>query len=401
MSHEPIEAIREKARRIIEEIPYQKIGDSPTLKYYARWSFIEKLNIVSHEPKKPLNNVPETYVDKKHFTIAFEGNKLAMYGKKYDGVSVVEINNESLRTYGGFLFRNISISETKLNAVHVAYFVKGAIVDIHKSISEPIRIIGFTSHRNVHVGYHLVYILRDNVNAELEIVSLGIKDADVLKTFVIEGFMGKNSKAKVTFVVKDSGKSFSYILHRIRSYDESKHVSHNLIISDNVTHMREGHVLSLKGETRTYGLMIGKNNSWQDYYTNVIHAGPYSSSRINVEGIALDSSTIIHRGLAKVLNSALESSSIIKSRMLILGNKAKANSAPMLEIETSNVKEAKHATSVSRLNEDHLFYMASRGISIEEAERLIIKGISDSFLEKISTPTRKFLGKLIYERLGI
>lgn len=107
------------------------------------------------------------------------------------------------------------------------------------------------------------------------------------------------------------------------------------------------------------------------------------------------------RGLAKVLNGALEASSIIESEMLVFGEKAKANSAPMLEIETYNVEEARHATSISRLSEDHIFYLASRGINVKEAEKLIIKAASERFLEKIEMPTKEFLGKLIYEKLTI
>ncbi len=396
-----LESIREKARRAIEITPYQKIGDSPTLKYYAKWDYVEKLNIVSHKPSSPLKRLPETYANEKYYTLVFEGNRLLEYGEKYDNVLTIEVNDKLMKDYEGFLFRNISVSETKLNALHIAYFAKGVIVDIRESINKPIRIVGFTAHRNVHVGYHVVYILRDNVSAELEIISLGVEDKDVLKTFVIEGFMGRNTKAKVTFVVEDSGKSFSYILHRVRGYDNSECDTHYLVLNDNVAHIREGHVLSSRSKLRIHGLMIARNSSWQDYYTNIIHVGPYSSSIVNVKGLALDSSTITHRGLAKVLNGALEASSIIESEMLVFGEKAKANSAPMLEIETYNVEEARHATSISRLSEDHIFYLASRGIDVKEAEKLIIKAASERFLEKIEMPTKEFLGKLIYEKLTI
>jgi len=88
-------------------------------------------------------------------------------------------------------------------------------------------------------------------------------------------------------------------------------------------------------------------------------------------------------------------------KCLFFGEKAKANSAPMLEIETYNVEEARHATSISRLSEDRIFYLASRGIDVKEAEKLIIKGASERFLEKIEMPTKEFLGKLIYEKLTI
>lgn len=148
-------------------------------------------------------------------------------------------------------------------------------------------------------------------------------------------------------------------------------------------------------------MIIARNSSWQNYYTNIIHVGSYSSSRVYVKGIALDSSTIIHRGLAKVLNGALEASSTIESEILVFGEKAKANSVPMLKIETYNVKEARHVTSISRLSGDHIFYLASRGIDVKEAEKLIIKGVSERSLEKIEVPTKEFLGKLIYEKLTI
>jgi len=399
MAYSLLESIREKARKAVDTVQYQKIGDSPTLKYYAKWYYIEELNIASHRPNMPLKPLPEAYIDKEYYTIVLEGNRLQEYNEKYENTSITEIGDSVPKDYGDFLFRNIGILETKLNAIHLAYFSKGIIVDVRKSIDKPVRIIGYTAHKNVHVGYHIVYILRDNVSAELEIISLGIEDKDVLKTFVMEGFVGRNVKAKITFVEKDSGKSFSYILHRVRSYDSSECRFHNLILNDNVAHVREEHVLSSKSKLHVYGLMVARDSSWQDYYTNTIHIGPYSLSKVDIKGVALDSSTITHRGLAKVLGSALDASSIIKSEMFVFGEKAKANSAPMLEIESNNVKEARHATSISRLSEDHIFYLATRGISIGEAEELVIKSVSELFLEKAKTLSKKFLGKLIYESI--
>ncbi len=400
---EMLSKIRKKAKEIMEKTPYQRIRDSPTIKYYAKWEYINKLNIISHEPKASHTQIPKSFISDKHYTIVLNGNRIDYYGTMPQGVKIKEIDEKTAMEFKDYVFKNVSPREDKLIATHLAYFSKGILLIIsgEEVLKTPIRIIGFTSHSNTHVGYHVVYVLKSEAKAEIEFISLGVGGKDVLKTFVIEGHVEEHAKLKAYLLTSDSGTSYTYFLHRTRSYGNNACNTLQFVLGENVTHVREEHILASHSMVNVLSLVISAKTSWQDLFTNVVHVGPYSESKVSVKGIALNSSSIIHRGLAKVHRRAKEASTIIESTLLALGNKAKANSIPMLEIETGNVREAKHSTSITRLSEEHLFYMATRGIDEKEAEKLVIKEITSSMLSKLYGNTKALVETLISRKLSI
>jgi len=74
------------------------------------------------------------------------------------------------------------------------------------------------------------------------------------------------------------------------------------------------------------------------------------------------------------------------NRNLVLTDGARADSVPNLEILTGEVVGAGHASASGRLEDEHLFYLMSRGVPYEEARRLVIMGFFGELIERISVP---------------
>lgn len=74
------------------------------------------------------------------------------------------------------------------------------------------------------------------------------------------------------------------------------------------------------------------------------------------------------------------------NRNLVLTDGARADSVPNLEILTGEVVGAGHASASGRLEDEHLFYLQSRGVPYEEARRLVIMGFFGELIERISVP---------------
>ncbi|TRM73160.1 Fe-S cluster assembly protein SufD, partial [Sulfolobus sp. E5] len=95
------------------------------------------------------------------------------------------------------------------------------------------------------------------------------------------------------------------------------------------------------------------------------------------------------RGVATISESATNSSTSIIGRSLILGSEAKSIVAPMLEVKTGRVNMAKHSAAISKIDENQIFYLQTRGLPRKEAEGLIIRGFiieaedSESLVNKI------------------
>ncbi|MEM0373260.1 MAG: SufD family Fe-S cluster assembly protein, partial [Sulfolobales archaeon] len=118
---------------------------------------------------------------------------------------------------------------------------------------------------------------------------------------------------------------------------------------------------------------LGVNNDRITIVSRVLHKEGRSSSIGKMKGIASMSSRVILRGVATVSETAHDSSTEITGKSLILSRDAAAVVVPMLEVKTGRVNLAKHSASVSKVLEDHIFYLQNRGLSKKEAEGLIIR----------------------------
>ncbi len=74
------------------------------------------------------------------------------------------------------------------------------------------------------------------------------------------------------------------------------------------------------------------------------------------------------------------------NRNLILTDGARADSVPNLEIETGDIEGAGHASSTGRFDEEHLFYLMSRGIPEDVARQLVVRGFFNEVIQKIQVP---------------
>lgn len=105
----------------------------------------------------------------------------------------------------------------------------------------------------------------------------------------------------------------------------------------------------------------------------IIHRAPHTHARTILKGVAEDTSSIHFFGRIIIESECGNTQSFLEERILLLSDKAKAEAIPELEIHTDDVK-CSHAASISRIPEEHLFYLQSRGVSKRKAEEMIIEG---------------------------
>jgi Fe-S cluster assembly protein SufD len=99
----------------------------------------------------------------------------------------------------------------------------------------------------------------------------------------------------------------------------------------------------------------------------------------------------VYTGLIKITEDATKSEAFQTNRNLTLSQGAWAESVPNLEIETNDVK-CSHASTVGPIDDDQRFYLESRGIPTEVAERLVVFGFFDEVLERL--PASAFTAEL-------
>ncbi len=134
--------------------------------------------------------------------------------------------------------------------------------------------------------------------------------------------------------------------------------------------------------TRQVALYFAGGTQMHDFRTLQEHAAPRTTSDLLFKGAVQDTAKSVYTGLIKIHNNAKGSVAYQTNRNLTLSHGAWAESVPNLEIETNDVK-CSHASTVGPIDEDQLFYLESRGVNPDVAQRLVVLGFFDEVLAQL------------------
>lgn len=129
-------------------------------------------------------------------------------------------------------------------------------------------------------------------------------------------------------------------------------------------------------------LYFASGTQMHDFRTLQRHEAPRTYSDLLFKGAVGGSARSVYTGLIRIEKNAAKSEAFQTNRNLTLGDGAWAESVPNLEIETNEVK-CSHASTVGSIDEDQRFYLESRGISPEVAERLVVFGFFKDVLDRL------------------
>ncbi len=132
-------------------------------------------------------------------------------------------------------------------------------------------------------------------------------------------------------------------------------------------------ILNPGDEVKIVGMFHGKNDDDIAINLTIVHKAPHTRATTTLKGVAEDRSKIRFFGRIIIEEDCGDTQSFLEERILLLSDKAKAEAIPELEIKTDDVK-CSHAASISRIPEEHLFYLESRGIPQKIAEGMIVEG---------------------------
>ena len=130
------------------------------------------------------------------------------------------------------------------------------------------------------------------------------------------------------------------------------------------------------------GLYFGDDDQHFDHNTSQDHIAPNAHSDLLYKGALDDRSRAVFRGIIRVHKGAQGTDAYQTNRNLLLSEDARSDSLPNLEIEADDVK-CSHGATVGQLDDDHLFYLMSRGLPREKAERLVVLGFLGEVLSRL------------------
>jgi Fe-S cluster assembly protein SufD len=298
--------------------------------------------------------------------------------------------SEALRSHPDLvqrhLFAEYQPAQDIFTALHAALFGGGAFAYVPRGVevAVPLEAVHRISRGGVGVFPHTLVVVDEGASVVFldqyrsdDFATASLSDAAVE---VVAG-----AGASVTFVAIQEYGHGVWHFQTQRAVCERDAALRSLVVTLGGTFSRAQVEGVLRGEncsSEMLGLYFAEDNQHFDMRTLQDHVAPRSTSDLLYKGALRDSSHTVYSGLIRVHPGAVKTDAYQANRNLVLSDHAKADSKPELEILNNDVR-CTHGSTVGQVDEDQLFYLQSRGVSRDEAVRLIAMGFFEDVLDRL------------------
>lgn len=292
----------------------------------------------------------------------------------------------------------VSNKDNKFSALNGAVFSGGSFIYVPKNttLNRPLQSYFRINSRDMGQFERTLIIVDDNSSLHyIEGCTAPTYSSSSLHAAVVEIFVGKNSKCRYSTIqnwavnvnnlvtkralVEENG-SMEWIDGNIGSFNTMKYPS-CILKGDNAS----GTCITIS---------VASEKQFQDTGSRMIHLGKNTKSKIISKSIALNGGNATYRGKIEIKEKASNSEASLKCDTLILDDLSKSDTYPV-NINKNNTSNIYHEATVSKISEDNLNYLMSRGINREKAMELIILGFIDDFKKELPVEYAVELNQLL------
>ncbi|HEY4309441.1 MAG TPA: Fe-S cluster assembly protein SufB [Pirellulales bacterium] len=216
-----------------------------------------------------------------------------------------------------------------------------------------------------------------------------------LHSAVVEIIVKKHARCRYTTIQNWANNIYNLVTKRAVAYEDATMEWIDGNLGSRLT-MKYPAVYMLEPGARGEILSIAfaSNGQHQDAGAKVVHAAPHTSSRIISKSISKNGGRASYRGLVKVEPGARKSKSNVVCDALILDSRSRSDTYPYIEVDEQDVSIG-HEASVSKIGEEQLFYLTSRGLSEAEASTMIVSGFIEPLVRELPMEYAVEMNRLI------
>lgn len=306
---------------------------------------------------------------------------------------------ELVKKYFGKIIKN---DENKFTALNSAVFSGGSFIYIppNTKLDRPLQSYFRINSKNMGQFERSLIIVDDNSSLHyIEGCTAPTYAESSLHAAVVEIYVGKNSTCRYSTIQNWAPNVYNLVTKR------------SVVDENGTMEWIDGNIGSLvtmkypccvlkgdnsKGTCVTISVATNKQN--QDSGAKMIHLGKNTKSNIISKSISRLGGNATYRGKVFIAKDAINSESMVKCDTLILDDLSKSDTIPVNSCYnlSSNIE---HEATVSKISEDNLFYLMSRGLSEEKATEIIVLGFIDKFREALPVEYAVELNGLIKKNL--
>ena len=296
----------------------------------------------------------------------------------------------------------VSFTENKFAALNAAVFSGGSFIYVPKNtvLDRPLQSYFRINSKNMGQFERTLIIVDDNSSLHyVEGCTAPSYSESSLHAAIVEIYVGKNAKCRYSTVQNWATNVYNLVTKRA-------------VVDDNgVMEWIDGNIGSkvtmkypccvLKGDNSRgtcITISVAKSNQEQDSGARMIHIGKNTKSNIISKSIAGSGGNATYRGKVDIKKSAINSEAMVKCDSLILDDKSMSDTIPVNAVGTisSNIE---HEATVSKISDEQLFYLMSRGLSKKDATEMIVMGFIEPFSRELPMEYAVELNQLIKRNL--
>ncbi|WP_394405717.1 Fe-S cluster assembly protein SufD [Streptococcus sp. 20-1249] len=282
----------------------------------------------------------------------------------------------------------LAYDEDKLAAHHYAYLNSAAVLYVpdNVEIDQPIEGLFYQdSQSDVPFNKHILIIAGKNAAfSYLErFETIGNGDVPAFANISVEVIAGAGSQVKFAAIDRLGRNVTAYLSRRARhANDATVDWALGVMNEGNVVADFDSDLIGNGSHANLKVVAASSGRQVQGIDTRVTNYGHHSVGHILQHGVILERGTLTFNGIGHIIKGAKGADAQQESRVLMLSDNARSDANPILLIDENEVT-AGHAASIGQVDPEDMYYLMSRGIDRETAERLVIRGFLGTVITEI------------------
>ena len=310
--------------------------------------------------------------------------------------TALHTHEELVRTY--FMTRCVPVTDHLFTMLHAAVWSGGTFIYVPRGVHVGIPLQAYVRMNEQSSGqfeHTLIIAEQDSVVHYIEGCSAPKYTSSSLHAGCVEIYVQPGAHVKYSSI--ENWSKNTYNLNTKRAVVETR--GHMEWINGNIgSHTTMLYPMSiLRGayaKAHSVGVAFAGDGQTQDTGMKVVHAAPHTSSTILSKSVAKDGGVSTYRGLVKITAAAKQSSAHVQCDALMLDEASQAHTFPTNQIDT-NEAQLTHEASTGKINEQQLFFLQTRGLSEEDARRLIVSGFLEPMIKTLPLEYAVEFNKLV------
>lgn len=300
-----------------------------------------------------------------------------------DLVTAVKEHGDLVREH--LMTKAVKPDSGKFAALHAAMWSYGVFAYVPRNVTAelPLHAVMFNSKSGAHVG-HVLVVVEDNAEATMQVeYASAQKSKQSAYIGATELIVGDEARLRYVSLQDWDRETFEFSHHRaVTGRDANLDWVFGTMGSRLTKAFIEVDVVGSHTTARVSGFFFADKDQFFDLDTQQNHNAPLTNTDLLFKGAAKDHARTLWQGMIKSLPQMQKIDGYQVCRNLILGDDARMDSIPGLEIEADDVA-CSHAATFGTLEEEPIHYLMSRGIPRNEAELMVIDGFFDELLQRV------------------